>query len=647
MHMMGRDSVYKESRRVGREAHDVIHDALDECEFKRILGSAHSDPEIIGLMSRCEGQRREYLASGFSSLLKMLVVSSHKKVRCRALQGKLWRKFHCNEELDISASEMLKHFLEHERKSEIYPKLKLTWARPQWQDYTYLFQDPKAKRELERLEQRSRIHGSIIESLKQLKGEVEHLEQECHGQYQIIESLSQIERELERLEQRYHNEQQITEAITQIEKELKRLEQIWHNRRSELEAKLRSAKARRLKVTVQRIFETSGARTCTEPQEKQWRSLRSLRSASNDLHRHILSITGRESRCLHGFKQSTSIRRLGQQCKSSSNFLNTGILTFRDVLRGQVPSTLKEVLAFVCLSYIMSEVLRSKGEIKPPVDFFRGFPKWRQAIQDQSEREAFDEVVSLIWPEARMMLQVGPGHNEPFQIRESTEYPFLTPEDLQVSLAAQSSQCPGPEIQAVSVGPLADSNGDIFGRPSLGIRALSEEAAGLTTDGQIRGVIGPQHILDKTSGDFQASEDYLQFFQQPVEDLLWQTESSDDIRWSDFLNLPDLGSPVAKAPALFMDSESALDTTAGVINASSNVITPGLVTDAYDVVGTMVAPSSIPVAPEGLLLSPEQPMPGASSLLVGLWATTIFQIALLFLNCKEESTHSSIFLLSH
>jgi hypothetical protein len=286
----------------------------------------------------------------------------------------------------------------------------------------------------------------------------------------------------------------------------------------------------------------------------------------------------------------------------------------RDILRGQVPLTLKEVLAFVCLSYIMSEVLQSKGKMARQVDFFHGFPKWRQAIQDQSEREAFDEVISLIWTEASIPSSLAPHQQDAVNMNNLAEFPWLNPVDFYDSSMAQTSQYPEVEMKAGIDYPLLDytNNGQILGFPLL---------------------------ADPPGGSFGRSpppENWLQYFQEPVESLLRQTQASEDIRWSDFLNLPDPGSPVGHDLTKLMGKEPAPDPTAGIMNVSGNIETTEKFTEVHEMVEAREERPSIADAQEAPLAASKQYSPSTFALLMALCATTIFQVALVFLKCKKS-----------
>jgi hypothetical protein len=566
---------------------------------------------------------RKRMAQNFVGFLTDSTLSPSGKIRCPKSLEKLpyyWpgcSKTICKD-IIFSSSEILNHFLTHlKKKSWSYVSPSFSHVMPQLEDYSYLLQDTEVKTQLARLEQRWHIYRTISESVEKLQGEVECLQRECRGQSQIELSLRHIERESERLKESVdrvlQNERQANMPEKRITQEFRRLERTWQIKRPEIEANLKSAEAKRVKATVQRILGTPEACSSKRPKDEQWDSLRSLRIAWNDLHRHVLSISSKGSRDFHQFKQKAAIRRLRQQCKSSSNFFNTGILTLRDILRGQVPFTLKEVLAFVCLSYIMSEVLQSKGKMARPVDFFHGFPKWRQAIQDQSEREAFDEVISLIWTEASIPSSLAPHQQDALNMNNFAQFPWLNPADFYDSSMAQTSQHSEAEMKAGIDYPLPDftNNGQILGFPPL---------------------------ADPLGGSFGRSlppESCLQYFQEPVENLLRQTQASEEFRLSDFLTLSDPGSPVGHDLTSLMATESAPDPTATIMNVSGNMETTENITEVHEMVEATEERPSIADAQEALLAAPNQYSPSTFALLMALCATTIFQVALIFLKCKN------------
>ncbi|MCJ1267175.1 hypothetical protein MMC22_007060 [Lobaria immixta] len=121
----------------------------------------------------------------------------------------------------------------------------------------------------------------------------------------------------------------------------------------------------------------------------QWNALRLLRKEFNSRHRQFLRLAAHNKSRLKKFRN---------RCKGSADLLNTGILTSKDILLGSIPVSLKEVFSFIMLSYAMGAVRdpdRSVSFSPTRLDF----AIWRQSISNEAERETFDELVSLMWPE--------------------------------------------------------------------------------------------------------------------------------------------------------------------------------------------------------------------------------------------------------
>jgi hypothetical protein len=135
------------------------------------------------------------------------------------------------------------------------------------------------------------------------------------------------------------------------------------------------------------------------PRESQWATLRGLREASmyhyNQFHKVTLDST------------SADVRKLRKSYVAAKNMLEMGILTFRDVLRGQIPTTLVDIFAFASLSYVISKTLHSHGHIDES-DILSGILDWRAAIVDEKERSAFDEIAKRLWPEAKEVMHFFP-----------------------------------------------------------------------------------------------------------------------------------------------------------------------------------------------------------------------------------------------
>jgi hypothetical protein len=387
--------------------------------------------------------------------------------------------------------------------------------------------------------------------------------------------------------------------------------------RSKLEIKLSSNETKRVNTTVQHVLGNPKLCVSNMPENKQWDSSRSLRNTRNELHRHIMYKLCKASCNFHRFKQRATIRRLRQDCKSPSKFLNAGILTFRNIIRNQVPSTLKDVLAFVCLSSIMSEVLHSKGSITHPVDYFQSFPNWREAVQDQSERVAFDELVPIIWAEASVTLFNSPLQQDAANLINIEQQPWFNTADIDLFPKEPILQQPGAEEQAER-GPISPSDmSGVFGY-----------LADITDIGQIQAY---QHSTDfdgGTSSSRLGAEHVLPSFQKPVKDLLEQTQAFEDIRWSDFLNLPDPDPDpgVGWNETMFIDTVTITGPMTNITDVPGNVETTKIILEPYDMLGRNEKPPKITNVQKSSNVADNQNLPGSCSLLAALYATVVSQV---------------------
>ncbi|KAI9805293.1 MAG: hypothetical protein M1833_005746 [Piccolia ochrophora] len=163
----------------------------------------------------------------------------------------------------------------------------------------------------------------------------------------------------------------------------------------------------------------------SEAGNEQWNAIRSLRKSSNSLHRAFLDVAARGSQ---------GARKLRHHCRNSANFLETGIATFRDVLHKETPASLKEVFAFVSLSYVMSTNMAAKTTMKQQDELMSGLPVWRQAIAEESERIVLDEVVEMLWPDVSSRLH-----------QSATGADFLDEEMRKIGDEAETTQVSGAE----------------------------------------------------------------------------------------------------------------------------------------------------------------------------------------------------------
>lgn len=135
------------------------------------------------------------------------------------------------------------------------------------------------------------------------------------------------------------------------------------------------------------------------PRESQWTTLRSLRMASMYHYKQFTKVTADST--------SADIRKLRKSYVTAKNMLDMGILTFRNVLHGQIPTTLVDIFAFASLSYVISKTLHTNGHIAES-DILAGILDWRDAIVDESERSAFDDIANRLWPEAKEIMHFLP-----------------------------------------------------------------------------------------------------------------------------------------------------------------------------------------------------------------------------------------------
>ena len=135
------------------------------------------------------------------------------------------------------------------------------------------------------------------------------------------------------------------------------------------------------------------------PRKSQWATIQSLRSASM-LHYNQFAKVSADS-------ANADIRKLWKSYVTAKKLLEMGILTFRQVLLRQNPTTLVDIFAFASLSYVISKTLHAKGHIDES-DILSGILNWRAAITDERERSTFDEIAEQLWPEAKEIMHFIP-----------------------------------------------------------------------------------------------------------------------------------------------------------------------------------------------------------------------------------------------
>jgi len=338
-----------------------------------------------------------------------------------------------------------------------------------------------------------------------------------------------------------------------------------------------------------------------QPDEKQWANLRRLRAASFRFHSRLLMITGKEGLRKFRFKHDYLMPEFRQQTIRSSDFLVTGIITFRRVLRGLVPETLKEVLSFVSLAYVMAKELQSNGIMHNPIEFFRGLPSWKQAINGYAEQDIFQELAICLWPECYSVF------NQEANDVTTTTAPSFAPLQQPETLLENF-----PILETLESFATSHSNGIDTSYNSSNPFPQSSEGLPITEYGAMaaqNGVSGPAGVEIPISVhglpyDPGGVEDQLKSFQKPLRDLLEQSRATDQFHFSDFLNIPVDQSPVL--PSMFPPE---LDLDVELESKNSRLLD-------FERDTNLIA--------QGFLMFT----------LSQLWQSIIFQIALQYLSCK-------------
>lgn len=143
----------------------------------------------------------------------------------------------------------------------------------------------------------------------------------------------------------------------------------------------------------------SNAEPPQTPRASQWATIRSLRKASMLHYNQFAKLTAEST--------NADIRKLRKSYVTAKKLLEMGILTFRQVLHGENPTTLVDIFAFASLSYVISKTLYARGHIDQS-DILSGILDWRAAIADQRESSTFDEIAKQLWPEAKEIMHFIP-----------------------------------------------------------------------------------------------------------------------------------------------------------------------------------------------------------------------------------------------
>lgn len=155
------------------------------------------------------------------------------------------------------------------------------------------------------------------------------------------------------------------------------------------------------------------------PRASQWATLRSLRQASRYHYYQFKQVTAEST--------VPRMKKLWKSYDNAKDMLEVGILTFRHVLHGQIPTTVVDIFALASLSYVISKILHAKGCLDES-DILSGILDWRAAIADEDERLTFDDIAKQLWPEASEILHFipeqreGMGHKVAFSVHNDSTY---------------------------------------------------------------------------------------------------------------------------------------------------------------------------------------------------------------------------------
>ncbi|KAL8881749.1 MAG: hypothetical protein Q9198_001109 [Flavoplaca austrocitrina] len=123
---------------------------------------------------------------------------------------------------------------------------------------------------------------------------------------------------------------------------------------------------------------------------RQWAALRELRTKFASRNQHLMDLISRSNQ--------PALKYSLPDYENLTDMLDTGILTFDGILLGSSPRSLKEVVAFLNLSYSAAIVMRRRGMPTSFSPSAQDFGLWRTAVPEP-HRPQFDMLVQLMHPE--------------------------------------------------------------------------------------------------------------------------------------------------------------------------------------------------------------------------------------------------------
>ncbi|CAG9997132.1 unnamed protein product [Clonostachys byssicola] len=130
-----------------------------------------------------------------------------------------------------------------------------------------------------------------------------------------------------------------------------------------------------------------------QPSKCDWSSIRDVMEGSEHHWRSFQQLAEKLN--------LPAVNKIRNQYENPRGLREAGVFAFRETLSGAAPKDLKGVFAFASLSFVVSQLLCSRGRIAKQ-EILKGIKVWRDAIQDQEEREVFLKLAEELWPEAKV-----------------------------------------------------------------------------------------------------------------------------------------------------------------------------------------------------------------------------------------------------
>ena len=253
------------------------------------------------------------------------------------------------------------------------------------------------------------------------------------------------------------------------------------------------------------------------PRIGQWITLWKLRHDLRRVYTKLIAATDSE-----GFPQAGKVKHL---YRDATHMLQIGLSTFQGILEGVAPSTLQRTLAFVCVSKLMwASVHRNSKEqmslsSRNPFD---SLPMWRSGISCPSERNILGHVVRALW---------------------NVEIDAIAAKNEKGKMPACQSQSQEDILVVNDISQPEQNSGRLY-PPSFPFAEwdglLDITGIGLPIQGGNNPVAAKPPMPTMTKPDSNPPNSLIDSFFSEVDLLLTQTSENDDIRFGDFLHIPDL-----------------------------------------------------------------------------------------------------------